>query len=165
MTKAVQFDSYGGIDVLEVRDVPRPVPGAGEVLVEVQRLSRRQTWRHRPYAVLRHLTGRKEHSSQHGAPDRRCHTYGSHEPVAQHMAEHPEGNSALENLLPVETRRTRRCQRGGGVLVRAIWPLHHRNHLASRRRTHRQVGSSASPNSLLRQARSCRTGCCPAQPV
>src|SRR6476619_2463852 len=36
MTKAVQFDSYGGIDVLEVRDVPRPVPGAGEVLVEVR---------------------------------------------------------------------------------------------------------------------------------
>src|SRR5882672_5436504 len=36
MTRAVQFDSYGGIDVLEVRDVPRPVPGAGEVLVEVR---------------------------------------------------------------------------------------------------------------------------------
>lgn len=36
MVKAVQFDSYGGIDVLEVRDVPRPVPGAGEVLVEVR---------------------------------------------------------------------------------------------------------------------------------
>jgi NADPH:quinone reductase-like Zn-dependent oxidoreductase len=36
MSKAVQFDSYGGIDVLEVRDVPRPVPAAGEVLVEVK---------------------------------------------------------------------------------------------------------------------------------
>ena len=36
MPKAVQFDSYGGIDVLKVRDVPRPVPGAGEVLVEVR---------------------------------------------------------------------------------------------------------------------------------
>jgi NADPH:quinone reductase-like Zn-dependent oxidoreductase len=36
MTKAVQFDSYGGVDVLELRDVPRPVPGAGEVLVEVR---------------------------------------------------------------------------------------------------------------------------------
>ena len=36
MSKAVQFDSYGGIDVLEVRDVPRPVPGAGEVLVQVR---------------------------------------------------------------------------------------------------------------------------------
>jgi hypothetical protein len=32
----VQFDSYGGIDVLEVRDVPRPVPAASEVLVEVR---------------------------------------------------------------------------------------------------------------------------------
>lgn len=36
MAKAVRFDRYGGIDVLEVRDVPRPVPGAGEVLVEVK---------------------------------------------------------------------------------------------------------------------------------
>jgi NADPH:quinone reductase-like Zn-dependent oxidoreductase len=36
MSKAVQFDSYGGIDVLQVRDVPRPVPGTGEVLVEVR---------------------------------------------------------------------------------------------------------------------------------
>jgi hypothetical protein len=32
----VQFDSYGGVDVLEVRDVPRPVPGVGEALVEVK---------------------------------------------------------------------------------------------------------------------------------
>ncbi|WP_135455040.1 NADP-dependent oxidoreductase [Mycobacterium sp. DL99] len=36
MSKAVQFDEYGGIDVLQVRDVPRPVPAAGEVLVEVR---------------------------------------------------------------------------------------------------------------------------------
>jgi NADPH:quinone reductase-like Zn-dependent oxidoreductase len=36
MSKAVQFDSYGGIDALQVRDVPRPVPAAGEVLVEVK---------------------------------------------------------------------------------------------------------------------------------
>jgi NADPH:quinone reductase-like Zn-dependent oxidoreductase len=36
MNKAVQFDSYGGIDVLEVRDVPKPVPATGEVLVEVK---------------------------------------------------------------------------------------------------------------------------------
>src|SRR6201995_568535 len=36
MSRAVQFDSYGGVDVLEVRDVPRPIPGAGEVLVEVR---------------------------------------------------------------------------------------------------------------------------------
>jgi NADPH:quinone reductase-like Zn-dependent oxidoreductase len=36
MSKAVQFDSYGEADVLEVRDLPRPVPAAGEVLVEVK---------------------------------------------------------------------------------------------------------------------------------
>src|ERR1700747_3077493 len=36
MSKAVQFDSYGGIDVLQIRDVPRPVPAAGEVLVQVK---------------------------------------------------------------------------------------------------------------------------------
>jgi NADPH:quinone reductase-like Zn-dependent oxidoreductase len=36
MPKAVQFDSYGGVDVLEVREVSRPVPEAGEVLVEVR---------------------------------------------------------------------------------------------------------------------------------
>ncbi|MGH3954166.1 MAG: NADP-dependent oxidoreductase, partial [Mycobacterium sp.] len=36
MTKAVQFDQYGGIDVLQVRDVPRPVPGPDEVLVQVR---------------------------------------------------------------------------------------------------------------------------------
>jgi NADPH:quinone reductase-like Zn-dependent oxidoreductase len=36
MSRAVQFDSYGGLDVLEVRDVPRPVPAADEVLVEVR---------------------------------------------------------------------------------------------------------------------------------
>jgi NADPH:quinone reductase-like Zn-dependent oxidoreductase len=34
--KAVRYDHYGGIDVLEVRDVPRPVPGDGEVLVAVK---------------------------------------------------------------------------------------------------------------------------------
>jgi NADPH:quinone reductase-like Zn-dependent oxidoreductase len=36
MARVVQFDSYGGVDVLEVRDVTRPVPEAGEVLVEVR---------------------------------------------------------------------------------------------------------------------------------
>ncbi|SKX65540.1 Putative oxidoreductase [Mycobacteroides abscessus subsp. bolletii] len=36
MTKAVQFDPYGGIDVLQVRDVPRPVPAPDEVLVQVR---------------------------------------------------------------------------------------------------------------------------------
>jgi len=34
--KAVRFDHYGDIDVLEVREVDRPVPGAGEVLVGVK---------------------------------------------------------------------------------------------------------------------------------
>ena len=34
--RAVRFDSYGGRDVLYVADVDRPVPGAGEVLVEVR---------------------------------------------------------------------------------------------------------------------------------
>jgi NADPH:quinone reductase-like Zn-dependent oxidoreductase len=36
MSKAVRFDQYGDIEVLEVRDVERPAPGAGEVLVEVR---------------------------------------------------------------------------------------------------------------------------------
>jgi NADPH:quinone reductase-like Zn-dependent oxidoreductase len=36
MSKAVQFDRYGDVDVLEVRDVARPAPGDGEVLVEVK---------------------------------------------------------------------------------------------------------------------------------
>jgi NADPH:quinone reductase-like Zn-dependent oxidoreductase len=34
--KAVRFDGYGGIDVLKVVDVPRPVPGAGQVLIQVK---------------------------------------------------------------------------------------------------------------------------------
>src|SRR4029077_3107759 len=36
MSKAVQFDDYGGVDVLEVRDVPRPEPGPDQVLVAVR---------------------------------------------------------------------------------------------------------------------------------
>lgn len=35
-TRAVRFDSYGGPDVLYVADIDRPVPAAGEVLVEVR---------------------------------------------------------------------------------------------------------------------------------
>jgi len=35
MPRAVRFDHYGGVDVLQVVEVDRPVPGAGEVLVEV----------------------------------------------------------------------------------------------------------------------------------
>jgi NADPH:quinone reductase-like Zn-dependent oxidoreductase len=34
--KAVRFDEYGGVDVLKVMDVPRPVPDAGQVLVQVK---------------------------------------------------------------------------------------------------------------------------------
>jgi NADPH:quinone reductase-like Zn-dependent oxidoreductase len=34
--KAVRFDDYGGIEVLEVRDVARPEPGPDQVLVEVR---------------------------------------------------------------------------------------------------------------------------------
>lgn len=36
MPQAVRFDAYGDIDVLEVRDVPRPQPAQGEVLVRVR---------------------------------------------------------------------------------------------------------------------------------
>jgi NADPH:quinone reductase-like Zn-dependent oxidoreductase len=34
--KAVRFDQYGGVDVLNVVDVPDPVPGPGQVLVRVK---------------------------------------------------------------------------------------------------------------------------------
>ena len=36
MPKAVRFDQYGDIGVLKVVDVPRPVPGPGQVLVQVK---------------------------------------------------------------------------------------------------------------------------------
>ena len=36
MPKAVRFDEYGGIDVLKVVEVPRPVPGPGQVVVQVK---------------------------------------------------------------------------------------------------------------------------------
>jgi NADPH:quinone reductase-like Zn-dependent oxidoreductase len=36
MPKAVEFDKYGGIEVLRVVEVERPVPGPGEVLVQVK---------------------------------------------------------------------------------------------------------------------------------
>src|ERR1700746_3686890 len=36
MPKAVRFDEYDGIDVLQVVEVPRPVPGPGQVLVRVK---------------------------------------------------------------------------------------------------------------------------------
>jgi NADPH:quinone reductase-like Zn-dependent oxidoreductase len=37
--QAVQFDGYGGLDVLEVRDIPRPEAGPGRVLVQVRAAS------------------------------------------------------------------------------------------------------------------------------
>ena len=37
--RAVRFDRYGGLDVLEVVDVPRPAPAAGQVLVRVRAAS------------------------------------------------------------------------------------------------------------------------------
>src|SRR3954451_4951328 len=36
MPKAVQFDGYGGVEVLMVRDVPRPTTGPDQVLVAVR---------------------------------------------------------------------------------------------------------------------------------
>ena len=36
MPKAVRFNEYGGLDVLQVVDVEQPVPGPGEVLVNVK---------------------------------------------------------------------------------------------------------------------------------
>ena len=39
MPKAVQFDQYGGVDVLKVVEVPRPEPGPGQVLVRVKAAS------------------------------------------------------------------------------------------------------------------------------
>jgi NADPH:quinone reductase-like Zn-dependent oxidoreductase len=34
--RAVKFDRYGGVDVLNVVDIPRPAPGEGQVLVRVR---------------------------------------------------------------------------------------------------------------------------------
>ena len=36
MPQAVRFERYGGVDVLQVVDVPRPVPGPGNVVVRVR---------------------------------------------------------------------------------------------------------------------------------
>src|SRR5690348_1531687 len=34
--KAVRFSEYGGVDVLKVEEVPDPIPGPGQVLVQVK---------------------------------------------------------------------------------------------------------------------------------
>src|SRR4051812_33519656 len=34
--KAVRFDQYGGVDVLNIVDVPAPVAGVGQVVVRVE---------------------------------------------------------------------------------------------------------------------------------
>jgi NADPH:quinone reductase-like Zn-dependent oxidoreductase len=34
--RAVRFGEYGGVDVLQVVEVPRPAPGPGQVLVQVK---------------------------------------------------------------------------------------------------------------------------------
>ena len=34
--KAVRFDRYGSVDVLDIADVPVPAPGPGQVLVKVK---------------------------------------------------------------------------------------------------------------------------------
>src|SRR2546430_14688023 len=36
MVKAVRYDEFGGIDVLQVEEVERPMPGDGQVLVRVK---------------------------------------------------------------------------------------------------------------------------------
>ncbi|WP_406399112.1 alcohol dehydrogenase catalytic domain-containing protein [Streptomyces sp. NBC_00879] len=36
MPKAVRYDEFGGIDVLRVDEVERPVPGDGQVLIRVK---------------------------------------------------------------------------------------------------------------------------------
>ena len=36
MPKAVRYDEFGGIDVLRVEEVERPVPGDGQVLIRVK---------------------------------------------------------------------------------------------------------------------------------
>ncbi len=36
MPKAVRFEEYGGVEVLNVVEVPMPEPGPGQVLVRVK---------------------------------------------------------------------------------------------------------------------------------
>ena len=37
--QALQFSATGSLDTLQLHDLPKPVPAAGEVLVEVDRKS------------------------------------------------------------------------------------------------------------------------------
>jgi NADPH:quinone reductase-like Zn-dependent oxidoreductase len=60
--KAVQFARYGGPEVLEIRDVPDPIPGAEDVLMEVRattvnRLDLFQRAGSRPVATLPYTPG------------------------------------------------------------------------------------------------------------
>jgi NADPH:quinone reductase-like Zn-dependent oxidoreductase len=57
--KAVVFDKYGGNEVIEVRQVPKPVPGADDVLIKVHAASVNPVdWKIRS-GVARILTGSK----------------------------------------------------------------------------------------------------------
>ena len=57
--KAAVFNRYGGSDVVEVKDVPVPVPGPGEVLIKVHAASVNPVdWKVR-YGQARILTGSK----------------------------------------------------------------------------------------------------------
>jgi NADPH:quinone reductase-like Zn-dependent oxidoreductase len=54
MPRTVRFDSYGGVEVFQVRDVTRPVPAVDQVLVEVRAAAINPKLRHtRGKLVLR----------------------------------------------------------------------------------------------------------------
>ena len=55
MSKAVRFKEYGGIDVLEVVDVERPVPGDDQVLVRVRAAAINPGEAHIREGLLHHL--------------------------------------------------------------------------------------------------------------
>jgi NADPH:quinone reductase-like Zn-dependent oxidoreductase len=46
--RAIRIHGFGGIDTMRLDDIPRPVPGAGEVLVAVKAagVGRSGTWRY-----------------------------------------------------------------------------------------------------------------------